>query len=124
MPRWRRSSWRCARAGLKAIELDRELVYITNVLKSRPPGNRAPKPEEVDACAPYLRRQIELSVIRPMQPADIDSVVHLEEAAYDFPWTAGIFRDCLHIGNVPGSATPWPGQGLFPSPTRLRFTFV
>ncbi len=39
-----------------------------------------------------------LSVIRPMQPVDIDSVVHIEEAAYDFPWTAGIFRDCLRIG--------------------------
>lgn len=39
-----------------------------------------------------------LSVIRPMQPADIDAVVRIEEAAYDFPWTAGIFRDCLRIG--------------------------
>ncbi|MDX1609025.1 MAG: uracil-DNA glycosylase [Halofilum sp. (in: g-proteobacteria)] len=48
---------------LAAIGLDRETVYITNVLKCRPPNNRDPKPEEVRACSPYLRRQIEL--LRP-----------------------------------------------------------
>ncbi|HKJ94735.1 MAG TPA: uracil-DNA glycosylase [Gammaproteobacteria bacterium] len=35
-------------------------VYITNILKSRPPNNRDPRPEEVAACEPFLRRQIEL----------------------------------------------------------------
>lgn len=45
---------------LMAIGLDRDTVYITNVLKCRPPKNRDPKPEEVRACSPYLRRQIEL----------------------------------------------------------------
>jgi len=35
-------------------------VYIANILKSRPPGNRDPRPEEVAACLPYLTRQIEL----------------------------------------------------------------
>jgi DNA polymerase len=48
---------------LAAINLSREDVYICNVLKHRPPGNRNPKPEEVAACSPYLIRQIEL--IRP-----------------------------------------------------------
>jgi DNA polymerase len=48
-------------AMLAAIGLKRgEDVYIANVLKSRPPGNRDPKPEEVAACLPYLERQIEL----------------------------------------------------------------
>ena len=48
-------------AMLRAIGLDRSTnVYIANVLKSRPPGNRDPKPEEVAACLPYLVRQIEL----------------------------------------------------------------
>lgn len=51
-------------AMLGAIDLKRgEDVYIANVLKSRPPGNRDPKPEEVAACLPYLERQIDL--IRP-----------------------------------------------------------
>jgi DNA polymerase len=48
-------------AMLRAIGLDRRTnVYIANVLKSRPPNNRDPKPEEVEACLPYLVRQIAL----------------------------------------------------------------
>ncbi|MDN5870137.1 MAG: uracil-DNA glycosylase [Nitrococcus sp.] len=45
---------------LRAIGLARESVYITNVLKSRPPNNRDPRPDEVAACEPYLWRQLEL----------------------------------------------------------------
>ena len=48
-------------AMLAAIHLQRsDNVYITNVLKSRPPENRNPKPEEVAACLPYLVRQVQL----------------------------------------------------------------
>lgn len=50
-------------AMLFATGLKREEVYIANVLKCRPPGNRDPQPEEVAQCEPYLLRQIEL--IRP-----------------------------------------------------------
>jgi DNA polymerase len=45
---------------LAAIKLSREDVFICNVLKHRPPGNRNPEPGEVIACSPYLIRQIEL----------------------------------------------------------------
>ena len=46
---------------LKAIRLDRHTnVFIANVIKCRPPGNRNPEPAEVAQCEPYLRRQIEL----------------------------------------------------------------
>ena len=48
---------------LAAINLAREDVYICNVIKHRPPNNRNPLPEEVNACSPFLRRQIEL--LRP-----------------------------------------------------------
>ncbi len=48
---------------LATIGLTRQQVFIANVLKSRPPNNRDPRPEEIDACQPYLWRQIEL--IRP-----------------------------------------------------------
>jgi DNA polymerase len=48
---------------LGAIGLSRKDVFICNVLKHRPPGNRNPLPDEVQACSPYLVRQIEL--IRP-----------------------------------------------------------
>ncbi len=48
-------------AMLAAIDLERGAnIYITNVLKSRPPGNRNPEPDEVAACRPYLLAQIEL----------------------------------------------------------------
>ena len=46
-------------AMLFAMGLKREEVYIANVLKCRPPGNRDPQPEEVAQCEPYLIRQIE-----------------------------------------------------------------
>ena len=45
---------------LRAIGLAREEVFIANILKCRPPNNRDPEPEEVNACHAYLGRQIEL----------------------------------------------------------------
>ena len=48
-------------AMLSAVGMSRERdVFIANVIKCRPPGNRNPKPEEIAACSPYLMRQIEL----------------------------------------------------------------
>ena len=48
---------------LEGIGMTREDVFIANVLKCRPPGNRDPQPLEIESCRPYLERQIEL--IRP-----------------------------------------------------------
>lgn len=48
---------------IKAMGFQREEVFIANVLKCRPPGNRDPRPDEAAACSPYLRRQIE--ILRP-----------------------------------------------------------
>jgi uracil-DNA glycosylase family 4 len=48
---------------LELAGLRRDMVYITNVVKCRPPGNRDPKEEEIEACLPYLIRQIR--IIRP-----------------------------------------------------------
>src|ERR1041384_7785262 len=45
---------------LAGIGLRREDVYIANVLKCRPPGNRAPLPDEIEACESHLWKQIEL----------------------------------------------------------------
>lgn len=45
---------------LKAINFRREDVYIANILKCRPPGNRDPLPAEMETCMPYLQKQIEL----------------------------------------------------------------
>ena len=45
---------------LEGIGLSRAEVYVSNVIKCRPPGNRDPVPDEIEACEPYLFRQIEL----------------------------------------------------------------
>ena len=44
---------------IEAINLKREQVYIANVIKCRPPGNRNPEPDEIEQCEPFLFRQIE-----------------------------------------------------------------
>ena len=48
---------------LAAVELDRSMVYIANIVKCRPPGNRTPVDDEAHACLPYLRAQVAL--VRP-----------------------------------------------------------
>jgi len=59
----------CGAAGkildelLESVKINREDVYITNILKDRPPGNRDPQLEEIKVCTPYLERQIE--IIKP-----------------------------------------------------------
>lgn len=56
----------CGKAGdilnnlLEGIGIEREDVYICNVLKCRPPENRDPKQEEIEACTPHLEQQIEI----------------------------------------------------------------
>lgn len=48
---------------IEAIKLTRDQVYICNIIKCRPPGNRDPEPDEIDSCFPFLKRQID--AIRP-----------------------------------------------------------
>ena len=48
---------------LEKIDMQRKDVYIANVVKCRPPGNRDPQPAEIDACRPYMDKQIDL--VRP-----------------------------------------------------------
>lgn len=45
---------------IEAMGLKRKDVYICNVLKCRPPGNRTPQPDEIEACRPHLKRQLSL----------------------------------------------------------------
>jgi len=78
---------------LKAIGLARgQNVYIANVLKSRPPGNRDPKPEEVASCLPYLARQIEL--IRPVLILAVGRIAAQNLLATDLP--LGRLRGRVH----------------------------
>jgi DNA polymerase len=64
-------------AMLKGIGLSREQVYIANILKCRPPGNRDPGPEEALRCEPFLMRQIELIGPRAILSVGRISAQHL-----------------------------------------------
>jgi uracil-DNA glycosylase family 4 len=64
---------------LEKIDLRREDVFITNVVKCRPPGNRDPQVDEIETCRPYLDRQIEL-----IQPKMIITLGRFSMARY-FP---------------------------------------
>ena len=64
---------------LAGIELRREDVYIANVLKCRPPGNRDPQPDEIEACEPHLFRQIE-----PTLPA-VEVIIDQHDVGRSFP---------------------------------------
>jgi uracil-DNA glycosylase len=80
-------------AMLRAIGLNRQSnVYIANVLKSRPPGNRDPKPEEVVACLPFLLRQIEL--LRPRVMLAVGRIAAQNLLATDAP--LGRLRGKVH----------------------------
>jgi DNA polymerase len=61
---------------IQSMDFSREDVYIANVIKCRPPENRAPRPDEIKACSPYLLRQIE--IICP------EVIVTLGKVATDF----------------------------------------
>lgn len=62
---------------LGEIDLRREGVYITNIVKSRPPNNRDPKDEEIEACSPYLDKQIEIIKPRVIAPLGRFSTKHI-----------------------------------------------
>jgi uracil-DNA glycosylase len=102
---------------LKAIGLQREQVFIANILKSRPPGNRDPKPEEVRACLPYLFRQIEL--VNPQLILCVGRIAAQTLLETDTP--IGKLRGQLHriAGNRPMIVTYHPAY-LLRSPGEKR----
>ncbi len=87
-------------AMLQAIGLSRQQVYIANILKCRPPGNRNPQPAEVAQCMPYLERQIAL--LRPAIMLAVGSVAAQNLLASDQP--VGRLRGQVHEFGV--AATP------------------
>jgi uracil-DNA glycosylase family 4 len=66
---------------LAAAGLERGDVYITNVVKARPPGNRDPKPAEVEHWMPYLERQLELVSPRLIVPLGRHALSHFAPGA-------------------------------------------
>jgi DNA polymerase len=67
---------------LKVVGLEREEVYICNILKCRPPNNRKPLPSEIELCKPYLLKQIELvkpKVIVALGATAIEGLLNLKK---------------------------------------------
>jgi DNA polymerase len=104
-------------AMLKSIGLAREQVFIANILKSRPPHNRDPKPDEVAACIPFLYRQIEL--INPVLLLCVGRIAAQTLLQTDTP--IGRLRGTLHRipNNRPMIVTNHPAY-LLRSPAEKR----
>jgi uracil-DNA glycosylase family 4 len=103
---------------IRALNFERDQVYIANVLKSRPPGNRDPLPEEVRACLPFLQRQIDL--IRPRLLLAVGRIAAQNLLATDTP--IGRLRGAVHhfgARNTPLIVTYHPAY-LLRSPGEKR----
>ena len=80
---------------LDAIEVPRDSVYITNIVKCRPPQNRKPLPDEIAACIPYLHRELE--IIRPKVILALGSTA--AEALLGVRKSLGELRNKVHTYN-------------------------
>ena len=90
---------------IEAIDLKRDEVYIANILKSRPPGNRNPEADETKACSPFLYRQI--AVIRPRLIVTLGN-----------PATQGLLETKVGITRLRGEFQPFPRlPGIWVIPT-------
>jgi uracil-DNA glycosylase family 4 len=87
---------------LPSIGLRREDVYIANIVKCRPPGNRDPQPDEAAACMPFLKRQLEL--VKP------DVIVLLGRVAARF-----LLGTTAPISSYRGRWTVWHGYSVLPT---------
>jgi DNA polymerase len=87
---------------IAAMGLRREQVFICNIVKCRPPGNRVPAPEEVAACTPYLVRQIEI-----IQPRVIVTL--------GLPATRYLLQVARSMGQMRGNWHAWNGIPVMPT---------
>lgn len=100
---------------LASAGFPRERVYICNVLKCRPPGNRDPQPDEIASCVPYLERQIELIAPRALLAVGSFAAQTLVGEAHSI----GTLRGRVHRRHgIPVVATYHPAY-LLRSPERL-----
>jgi uracil-DNA glycosylase len=97
---------------IKAMGLRREDVYIANIVKCRPPGNRQPERNESETCSPFLMRQI--SAIKPKVLVALGATAAKNLLALSAPMTElrGRWYDFKPVGSDPS----WPG-------TRLAVTY-
>lgn len=96
---------------IKAMGLRREDVYIANIVKCRPPGNRTPERDECETCSPFLMRQI--AVINPKVVVALGAVAAKNLLAINAPMAElrGRFYDFMPAG-VRRNDPAWPGAKL------------
>jgi uracil-DNA glycosylase len=87
---------------IAAMGLQREQVYIANIVKCRPPSNREPAPDEVATCTPYLQRQLE--IVRP------DVIITLGKPSAQY-----MLQSKLAMGRLRGQWHEWRGIKLMPT---------
>ena len=87
---------------LGEVGLRRPDVYIANVVKCRPPGNRDPRPDEIDACKPFLVEQIRL----------VDPVVVMTMGNFS---TKLLLKTTMGITRMRGAVVPWWGRVVIPT---------
>jgi uracil-DNA glycosylase family 4 len=96
---------------IKAMGLQREDVYIANVVKCRPPGNRTPEPDECDTCSPFLMRQIATikpKVVVALGATAAKNLLAMNSSLGDL---RGRFYDFKPAG-VPSNDPAWSGARL------------
>jgi DNA polymerase len=87
---------------VSAMGLAREQVFIANIVKCRPPGNREPAPDEVATCTPYLQRQLE--IVRP------HVIITLGRPSAQY-----MLQSKLSMGKLRGQWHEWRGIKLMPT---------
>ena len=87
---------------IEAMGLKRHDVYICNVLKDRPPGNRTPLPEEIEACLPFLQEQ--LAIVQPSVICSLGAVA-----------TKALLGPSISITKVRGDVRNYQGTPLVPT---------
>ncbi len=93
---------------IKAMGLRREDVYIANIVKCRPPGNRQPERDESETCSPFLMRQI--SAIKPKVIVALGATASKGLLAISAPMTE--LRGRWYDFRPAGSDPSWPGARL------------
>jgi uracil-DNA glycosylase len=87
---------------IEGIGLTRDDVYIANVLKCRPPGNRDPLPDEIDTCKPWLKEQLEI-----IDPPVICTLGNFASKL--------LLGTSIGISRLRGRRIPWRGRTLIPT---------
>jgi uracil-DNA glycosylase family 4 len=93
---------------IKAMGLRREDVYIANIVKCRPPGNRTPEPDECETCSPFLMRQI--AVIKPKVVVALGATAAKNLLAMNS--SLGDLRGRFYDFKPAGSDSSFPGSRL------------